>query len=347
MTDAKQYNILHVTLDRTLREPGAYVVTIPTGFAQNWDYADVAETKWLYIVTGDEENPDEFMPYDNVGVAISPRQGVYNKIGENFQLNFDYESIGVNQAMLIRMVDDATGVVCGTFSIDYTFTDDHLAVLNPFVLASDREVTAPGSYTLEFPMATFYRSSDSEYLPAFKFRYVIAENGATVEPATENVVADPASGSIVPRIDNITVTFPDFTRIERSNIVDQLNTEIKVVNAAGTVVSEGAVNHNQTGLAANTMQIKFDPAVVENGRYEIIFARRIFLLGEPDDHRFNEEFSINYSITEGSIETVAGDDGNAPARIYDLRGVRVDSADAPGVYIIVKADGTATKTVVR
>lgn len=174
-------------------------------------------------------------------------------------------------------------------------------------------------------------------MPAYKFRYVIAEN----------VVADPASGSIVPRIDNITVTFPDFTRIERSHIVDQLNTEIKVVNAAGTVVSEGAVNHNQTGLAANTMQIKFDPAVVENGRYEIIFARRIFLLGEPDDHRFNEEFSINYSITEGSIETVAGDDGNAPARIYDLRGVRVDSADAPGVYIIVKADGTATKTVVR
>ncbi len=583
MTDAKEYNILHVTLDRTLREPGAYVVTIPTGFAQNWDYADVAETKWLYIVTGDEENPDEFVPYDNVGVAISPRQGVYDKIGENFQLNFDYQSIGVNPAMLIRMIDDATGVVCGTFSIDYTFTDDHLAVLNQFVLASDREVTAPGSYTLEFPMGTFYRSSDSEDLPAFKFRYVvsetgeayrpdpaysvvypsdgstvrrlsrlvvtfpdygkagpalnsditvvdgmgkevatgiplatkekigqnqvavtfssditaegdyyvtmpegtflvgengakseqivlkytvkdnaydpedpdgpydnrgvtiypeqgrykslntftltfdcpktginfakmikvyndetgdifgtcgidyganmgreviadvipwmnvpgtytidfpqgtfydygtegepempaykfryvIAENGATVEPAAENVVADPASGSIVPRIDNITVTFPDFTRIERSHIVDQLNTEIKVVNAAGTVVSEGAVNHNQTGLAANTMQIKFDPAVVENGRYEIIFARRVFLLGEPDDHRFNEEFSISYSITEGSIETVAGDAGNAPARIYDLRGVRVDSADAPGVYIIVKADGTATKTVVR
>lgn len=260
MTDAKQYNILHVTLDRTLREPGAYVVTIPTGFAQNWDYADIAETKWLYIVTGDEENPDEFMPYDNVGVAISPRQGVYNKIGENFQLNFDYQSIGVNPAMLIRMVDDATGVVCGTFSIDYTFTDDHLAVLNQFVLASDREVTAPGSYTLEFPMGTFYRSSDSEDLPAFKFRYVVSETGEAYRPDPAYSVVYPSDGSTVRRLNRLVVTFPDY---EKAN--PALNSDITVVDGMGKEVATGIPLATKEKIGQNQVAVTFSSDITAEG----------------------------------------------------------------------------------
>ncbi|MCI5627678.1 MAG: hypothetical protein MR333_08745 [Porphyromonadaceae bacterium] len=45
VTDSKQYNVMHITLDRTIREPGTYVITVPTGFVQNWEYQDVAETK--------------------------------------------------------------------------------------------------------------------------------------------------------------------------------------------------------------------------------------------------------------------------------------------------------------
>lgn len=582
VTDSKQYNVMHITLDRTIREPGTYVITVPTGFAQNWEYEDVAETKWLYTVTGGGGGDVTFEPYENSGVAISPRQGVYNKIGEDFQLNFDYKSIGVNPAMLIRMVDDATGAVCGTFSIDYTFTDDRLAVLNQFVLRSDREVTAPGSYTLEFPDGTFYRSSDSEDIGAFNFRYVVSEDGAAftpdpaysfvypspdqsvrsldrltvtfpdyekaapsmngnikitdaagntvatglaisskegigqnqvavtfqpvitaegeytvtmdagtfsigesgvaskeiqlrytvkenafdpddpegpfdnrgvkiypeqgrykslntftltfdcektginfakmvtvyndetgeifgtcgvdyganfgkevtadvlpwmnvpgtytivfpqgtfydfgsedepempvykfryvidpdgavVTPVVENVTADPKSGSTVNSIETIRVTFPDYERVERSYIVDQLNMEIKVVDASGQTVSEGSVVQDHTDMITNTMQINFDPVVKEKGDYDVIFARRVFILGEEGEKRFNEEFKLHYNILQSSIDSITGAD-TVPAAVYTLQGVKVENAAAPGIYIVVGADGCARKIVVR
>lgn len=582
VTDSKQYNVMHITLDRTIREPGTYVITVPTGFAQNWEYEDVAETKWLYTVTGGGGGDVTFEPYENSGVAISPRQGVYNKIGEDFQLNFDYKSIGVNPAMLIRMVDDATGAVCGTFSIDYTFTDDRLAVLNQFVLRSDREVTAPGSYTLEFPDGTFYRSSDSEDIGAFNFRYVVSEDGAAftpdpaysfvypspdqsvrsldrltvtfpdyekaapsmngnikitdaagntvatglaisskegigqnqvavtfqpvitaegeytvtmdagtfsigesgvaskeiqlrytvkenafdpddpegpfdnrgvkiypeqgrykslntftltfdcektginfakmvtvyndetgeifgtcgidyganfgkevtadvfpwmnvpgtytivfpqgtfydfghadepempvykfryvidpdgtvVTPVAENVTADPKSGSTVSSIESIRVTFPDYERVERSYIVDQLNMEIKVVDASGQTVSEGSVVQDHTDMITNTMQINFDPVVKEKGDYDVIFARRVFILGEEGEKRFNEEFKLHYNILQSSIDSITGAD-TVPAAVYTLQGVKVENAAAPGIYIVVGADGCARKIVVR
>lgn len=581
-SDSKQYNIMHITLDRTIREPGTYVITVPTGFAQNWDYEDVPETKWLYTVKGGSGGEVTFEPYENSGVAISPRQGIYNKIGEDFQLNFDYKSIGVNPAMLIRMIDDQTGTVCGTFSIDYTFTEDRLAVLNQFVLRSDREVTAPGSYTLEFPDGTFYRSSDSEDIGAFKFRYVVKEDGsaftpdpaysfvypspeqsvrsldrltvtfpdyqtanasmngnikvtdaagntvatglavsskegigqnqvavtfqpvvtaegeytvtmdagtfsigesgvaskemvlrytvkenafdpddpegpfdnrgvriypeqgrykslntftltfdcektginfakmvtvyndetgeifgtcgvdyganfgkeviadvlpwmnvpgtytivfpqgtfydfgsedepempvykfryviepdgAVVTPVIENVTASPATGSEVSAISEVLLSFPDFTRIERSHIVDQLNKEIKVVDASGETVSEGIVVHDQTGLQPNSMKVRFDPEVKESGNYDVIFARRIFLLGEEGEKRFNEEFKLNYVIRQSSIDSIAAPDA-APSAIYTLQGVKVENATTPGIYIVVGADGTTGKLVVR
>lgn len=533
-------------------------------------------------MTGSGGGDVTFEPYENSGVAISPRQGVYNKIGEDFRLNFDYKSIGVNPAMLIRMVDDATGAVCGTFSIDYTFTDDRLAVLNQFVLRSDREVTAPGSYTLEFPDGTFYRSSDSEDIGAFKFRYVVSEDGsaftpdpaysfvypspeqsvrsldrltvtfpdyekaapsmngnikvtdtagntvatglaisskegigqnqvavtfqpvitaegeytvtmdagtfsigesgvaskeiqlrytvkenafdpddpegpfdnrgvkiypeqgrykslntftltfdcektginfakmvtvyndetgeifgtcgvdyganfgkevtadvlpwmnvpgtytivfpqgtfydfgseaepempvykfryvidpdgAVVTPVTENVTADPKTGSTVNSIESIRVTFPDYTRVERSYIVDQLNMEIKVVDASGQTVSEGSVVQDHTDVITNSMQINFDPVVKEKGDYDVIFARRVFILGEEGEKRFNEEFKLHYNILQSSIESITGADA-ATATIYTVQGVRVENVAAPGVYIFVAPDGATRKVVVR
>ncbi|MDD6314877.1 MAG: hypothetical protein PUA78_07750 [Porphyromonadaceae bacterium] len=533
-------------------------------------------------MTGSGGGDVTFEPYENSGVAISPRQGVYNKIGENFRLNFDYKSIGVNPAMLIRMVDDATGAVCGTFSIDYTFTDDRLAVLNQFVLRSDREVTAPGSYTLEFPDGTFYRSSDSEDIGAFKFRYVVSEDGsaftpdpaysfvypspeqsvrsldrltvtfpdyekaapsmngnikvtdiagntvatglaisskegigqnqvavtfqpvitaegeytvtmdagtfsigesgvaskeiqlrytvkekafdpddpegpfdnrgvkiypeqgrykslntftltfdcektginfakmvtvyndetgeifgtcgvdyganfgkevtadvlpwmnvpgtytivfpqgtfydfgseaepempvykfryvidpygAVVTPVTENVTADPKTGSTVNSIESIRVTFPDYTRVERSYIVDQLNMEIKVVDASGQTVSEGSVVQDHTDVITNSMQINFDPVVKEKGDYDVIFARRVFILGEEGEKRFNEEFKLHYNILQSSIDSITGAD-TVPAAVYTLQGVKVANPTTPGIYIVTGADGTTRKVVVR
>ena len=96
------------------------------------------------------------------------------------------------------------------------------------------------------------------------------------------------------------------------------------------------------------MQIKFDPAIGEIGNYDIVFARRVFLLGEEGGKRFNEEFKLNYSITESSITDVEADGTSGlPAAIYNLQGVRVDSAAAPGTYITVTPDGEARKIIVR
>lgn len=584
-TDDVDWNVLHLTLERTLRDPGTYVITVPEGAVYNFDYAPLPETKWLYTVTGAGDEPIEFKPYENIGVDISPRQGVYPKIGEDFRLNFDYPSIGANPAKMIRMIDDESGVVCGTFSIDYTFTDDSYAVLNQFVLKSDREVTAPGSYTLQFPDGTFYRSSDGEdigafnfryvvdekgqayvpdptysfvypssgttlrkierlvvtypdfetakpapgndvkvfdaignvvgtgtlldtkdrighnqveikfnpaitddgeytvaintgailvgannhpggaialeytvnknafdpadpngpydnrgvrispeqgtykslnsfiltfdckttgidyskqvyvrndetpdvnfgtcwvdyganfgsevtvdvlpymnvpgtytiyfphgtfydygqkpeepLMPAFKFRYKIEPDGEVVTPVAENVVADPATGSVVTSLDFINVTFPDFTKIDRNRIIDELNVEIQVLDSKGELVAEGLVNPVQTGLAPNTMQIKFDPEVVDGDDYTIIFARRVFLLGEEGDQRFNEEFKLNYKVAPAGVDMVENEGVASPASIYTLDGVRVDDIAVPGVYIIVNRDGTTRKATVR
>lgn len=578
--DNTSYNVLHVTLDRTLRDPGSYVITLPAGFLQDWDYNELPETKWLYTVTGGTPDNPDFKPYDNAGVCISPRQGVYNKIGEDFRLNFDYPSVGVNPAKMIRMFDDENGTVCGTFSIDYTFTDDGKAVLNQFVLRSDREITAPGSYTLEFPDGTFYTSADGEDMGGFKFRYAVAEDGAAytpdpsysfvtpssgstlrslssiivtfpdfdkirpavktdikvtdvsgavvatgmpvgaqdgvaknqmtvnfqpavtaegnytvtlagstfiigdngsasdeivlsytlkenaydpndpdgpydnrgvsiypeqgtyrslntftltfdcdktginyskmvkvyndetgaifgtcgidyganfgkevtvdvlpwmnvpgsytieflkgtfydygdpdepemptykfryiidpqgkvVTPVTENVTASPASGSTIGPLETLTVKFPDFTRIERSRTVDNLNVEIKVVDSKGEVVSEGAVNPSRGDLAPNEMQIQFNPTVIYTGEYDIVFARRIFLLGEEGDQRFNEDFTLHYSILGAAISTVGTDNPDAPAEYFNLQGIRV-SDPAPGTLLLRRLGNKVEKII--
>ncbi len=579
-TDPKQWNILQISLERTLREPGTYVITLPYGFVQDWDYAPLPESKWMFKVTGNDDSRIEFEPYVNHGADISPRQGIYNKIGEDFRLNFDYESIGVNNAKMIRMIDDETGVVCGTFSIDYTFTDDGLAVLNQFVLKSDREVSAPGSYTLQFPDGTFYRSSDNEdigafnfryvvseqgqvyapdpsysfvypssssavrqlerlvvtfpdfetarpslngnikafdatgkevgtgvalatkekigknqvpvifnpaitaegeytviisegsitvgengdtnskitlaynvnpkasdpsdpnspydnrgvtiypeqgcykslntflltfdcdktginfsnmikvyndetgevagtcgidygakfgkevtadvlpymnkpgtytivfpqgtfydygkedepEMPIYKFRYVIAPNGEVVNPVSETVLANPASGSELTSLKSIDISFPEFSKIERSHVVDQLNIEIKVVDKNGETVSEGILDQTQAGLSPNSMKVNFDPEVIAGGDYDILFARRVFILGEDNERRFNEDFSLRYSIKSSGVDSVVTDNEAAPT-IYTLSGARATETDRPGVYIIIDSQGKATKLV--
>lgn len=215
-------------------------------------------------MTGSGGGDVTFEPYENSGVAISPRQGVYNKIGEDFRLNFDYKSIGVNPAMLIRMVDDATGAVCGTFSIDYTFTDDRLAVLNQFVLRSDREVTAPGSYTLEFPDGTFYRSSDSEDIGAFKFRYVVSEDGLAFTPDPAYSFVYPSPEQSVRSLDRLTVTFPDYEKAAPS-----MNGNIKVTDTAGNTVATGLAISSKEGIGQNQVAVTFQPVITAEGEYTV------------------------------------------------------------------------------
>lgn len=577
--DRSKWNIVHVSLDQTIREPGNYVITFPEGFFQDWDYRPLPfETKLLYTVTGGTGEID-FKPYDNTGVCISPRQGIYNKIGEDFQLNFDYESVGYDNSKMLRMLDDETGECCGTFSVDYTF-DDGYAVLNQFVLKSDREVTAPGSYTLVCPDGAFYRSSDSEdiggfrfryvvdengqvytpdpsysfvnpssgrtlrelenlvvtfpdyeqarpslspnikvtnasgvevakgmpnasatklgtnqiavniqpaltaegeytvtitegsfivgengrknseiilhytlkenaydpddpegpydnrgvtiypeqgtykslntftltfdcdhtgidfskmvmvyndetgqiygtcgidyganfgkeviadvlpwmnkpgiytieflkgtfydygdpeepVMPAYKFRYIIDPNGQSVTPATENVVANPPSGSTIDPLKQLTVTFPDFVKIERNRTVDNLNVEIAVINEAGETVSVGLVNPNRTGLAPNEMQITFDPEVIYTNTYRIVFARRVFLLGAEGDQRYNEEFELIYKIIGLGIDTISSDDMNAPVEYFNLQGIRV--ADPQAGQLLMRRQGNKVEKIV-
>lgn len=244
---------------------------------------------------------------------------------------------------MVTVYNDETGEIFGTCGVDYgaNFGKEVTADVLPWM-------NVPGTYTIVFPQGTFYDfGSEAEpEMPVYKFRYVIDPDGAVVTPVTENVTADPKTGSTVNSIESIRVTFPDYTRVERSYIVDQLNMEIKVVDASGQTVSEGSVVQDHTDVITNSMQINFDPVVKEKGDYDVIFARRVFLLGEEGEKRFNEEFKPHYNILQSSIESITGADA-ATAAIYTVQGVRVENAAAPGVYIFVAPDGTTRKVVVR
>ena len=309
-TDDTDYKILHLTLQKTIREPGTYVITLPEGFVQDWDYNPLPETKWLYTVTGGGDQPDEFKPYDNIGVDISPRQGVYSKLGEDFRLNFDYPSIGVNNAKMIRMIDDETGAVCGTFSIDYTFTDDHLAVLNQFVLRSDREYTVPGSYTLEFPDGTFYRSSDSEDLGAFNFRYVITEDGQAFVPDPTYSFVYPASGTTMRELNRLVVTFPDFETAKPS-----LNSDIKVLDAQGNTVGTGIPQATKEKIGHNQVEVAFNPSITAEGEYTVSIGAGSLLVGE--NNHPSTAIALKYTIKDNAYDP--GD----PEGPYENRGVSI------------------------
>lgn len=338
-------NQVAVTFQPAVTADGEYTVSIGKGsllIGENGDSNNAIEVK--YTVSEHAFDPaDPKSPYDNRGVKIYPEQGTYKSIN-SFLLTFDCEKTGINYSPMVKVYDDETGDVFGTCWVDYgaNFGREVTADVLPYM-------NVPGVYTLVFPKGTFYEyGREDKYepeMPILKFRYIIDPAGKELTTQKENVTADPVSGSEVMSLKTINITFPDYSLVDRSHIVDNLNNEIEVKNVStGECVSVGAVNPSKSGLASNTMQIKFDPEVIEGGNYEIVFARRVFLLGEEGDRRFNEEFKLNYGIKTSGIATVDAD-ASAGVTIFTLDGVEVANANEPGVYIMIDSKGKARKLV--
>lgn len=323
------YTSLIITLDQTVTAAGTYVLDIPEGAF--YDYFVPSEplpaSKWLYIIEGSEE--PEFKPFENEGVVITPEQGKYTSL-ESFTLVFDIQMPAINYTKEITLVDNASGeVVANGKAIEG-------AMLNVMLIDLDKTVTAPGAYTLICPAGTFYdgASWDEEDLPEFKFAYLVAEDGTTIEPVADKyfVNPDPADGE-VKTLEKIIITYPDYSSV----YINRYCEEAITVTAEGSseIVATGAMSLEGAG---NEMTITFSEPIVDRGTYTVNIPKRAMTLGDMSQAKFSEPVELTYQVSgaDGIGSVIV--DINSDTELYNLQGIRVSNPVAGQVYLVRQAN---------
>lgn len=323
------YTSLIITLDQTVTAAGTYVLDIPEGAF--YDYFVPSEplpaSKWLYIIEGSEE--PEFKPFENEGVVITPEQGKYTSL-ESFTLVFDIQMPAINYTKEITLVDNASGEVVANGKA----TEG--AMLNVMLIDLDKAVTTPGAYTLICPAGTFYdgASWDEEDLPEFKFAYLVAEDGTTIEPVADKyfVNPDPADGE-VKTLEKIIITYPDYSSV----YINRYCEEAITVTAEGSseIVATGAMSLEGAG---NEMTITFSEPIVDRGTYTVNIPKRAMTLGDMSQAKFSEPVELTYQVSgaDGIGSVIV--DINSDTELYNLQGIRVSNPVAGQVYLVRQAN---------
>lgn len=323
------YTSLIITLDQTVTAAGTYVLDIPEGAF--YDYFVPSEplpaSKWLYIIEGSEE--PELKPFENEGVVITPEQGKYTSL-ESFTLVFDIQMPAINYTKEITLVDNASGEVVANGKA----TEG--AMLNVMLIDLDKAVTTPGAYTLICPAGTFYdgASWDEEDLPEFKFAYLVAEDGTTIEPVVDKyfVNPDPADGE-VKTLEKIIITYPDYSSV----YINRYCEEAITVTAEGSseIVATGAMSLEGAG---NEMTITFSEPIVDRGTYTVNIPKRAMTLGDMSQAKFSEPVELTYQVSgaDGIGSVIV--DINSDTELYNLQGIRVSNPVAGQVYLVRQAN---------
>lgn len=325
-------NVLTLTLTTPVTTTGEYKVVVPAG-AFSYLSGEETKTSAKFTFTVNVAGAaNEFTPIETVGVTVDPEQGVYAAL-QSFRLMFHSSYFPETNANYpIYLKNEVTGEnVAQLKGVDGTAVYDIYLNL-PEVL------TEEGHYILDIPEGAIYDYNDTDY-PAMQFRYWISKEGDVVIEE-ENVYTTPANGSTVAQIEDIVITFPDMTEVF-SNGPSQKDITVK----CGGEAVDAKFSFSISGVDQSDIKMIFNPALTEDGDYEISFPAQVFNLGVTQfETRWSNAFTLTYKV-DSSLKVEDVDvEGTSEAEIFTVEGIRVKEMQPGRIYIVVK-DGKASKVM--
>lgn len=283
--------------EEAITEAGTYNIVIPEGtfdYNYNWmmEEGDPSpEISFTLKIEGDTPpgpGPDEFTPIENQYYIITPEQG---KVGGIKTLTVEYErssllpeGYGSNKPTL---VNETSGETVAIFNVEEG------GGMRDVTLTLAETYTEAGTYLVRIPDQAICGSNDDDW-PAADFRYVIDPSIPVVVPQ-ENVNASPESGSSVKVLDKVLLTFPDVSEVyasgpEKDHVIVKYDGEATDIKATFEL--------NSSTMETGQIGLNFTPAITATGEYEIyVPARALSLSASTFDSRFNDEFTLTYTVT--------------------------------------------------
>lgn len=160
--------------EEEITEPGTYILIIPEGDlyvydTTEWEEVPFPETKWLYIVDGDEPGPT---PKPEPVYVVTPAEGNVASLSELYITVKDY-MLDPNTRAVVTLTDVASGAEVTTGKLDFIdvdeggFNDEETVKI---ILAA--KVTKAGQYLLTVPAGAI--SADwSISSPELKWTYTV------------------------------------------------------------------------------------------------------------------------------------------------------------------------------
>ncbi len=322
-------------------------IKAPLSSAVSYSYAvmayarsvDMGELSWVTSALSDEIQVTlaEDKP-QHEGVTINPAEGSVNSL-KDFELTFD------NYQFVDFAVDDYAGpakLINNDTKEEIIATVDYGTSLNKIDITLPEEVTEEGSYTLHIPSGKLYDGMDLDEtdLPEYNFSYTI---DGSVEPPVEepeNVVADPKSGSIVGKLNEIVLTF------YYDGSVYPTDTELSVTDdATGQAVA--TIEASTNNLEPNQIRLTLSNEITADGDYTIKCPKGAFVKGELAKAEKSNPFELHYTVDSASAISGATANGEAKETLRVNIGGQKVGKNSKGMTIIRYEDGSTKKVIVR
>lgn len=147
----------YADFDKPITEPGTYILVVPTGaFYEGYLDEDIPESRWRYVVAEDGENPVT----NPTQVIATPSEDTVLASLSQIILEFpDYQGVYYSSTKGTATVYDKDGNAVATLKDDYVSGLED----NKIALEVVPEITANGTYTVEFPARVFTLVGEQMY----------------------------------------------------------------------------------------------------------------------------------------------------------------------------------------
>lgn len=147
----------YADFDKPITEPGTYILVVPTGaFYEGYSDEDIPESRWRYVVAEDGENPVT----NPTQVIATPSEDTVLASLSQIILEFpDYQGVYYSSTEGTATVYDKDGNAVATLKDDYVSGLED----NKIALEVVPEITANGTYTVEFPARVFTLVGEQMY----------------------------------------------------------------------------------------------------------------------------------------------------------------------------------------
>lgn len=331
-------NIATITLDETVSVPETYNLYIPEKL---FTYTTVSGKK----LTNKENNFTYYIEPDSKGnMAILPAEGTYEEFVPftyttpagtestyTFMLVFPEEEKLTyalkGQVKLAPLNEDGTyDINSAVASFSAVKASDTELALRP-ISGADKPVSpAPGKYALVIP-ANLYMTTAGQRNGAYYFVYEVVPN--TNFPFT----IDPADGSHLPEIAEVTLTFE-----EGSTVHSAAKSYATLTNGLATYTMTGTIDVEKSNVIVYTLP----RAVKTQGNWTFRTPTDLTVDGR------SVSTIATYTVEADTfVEAVSVPEGNV--EVFTLTGVKVAEGTLSkltlpaGVYVAVDAEGNAVK----
>ncbi len=311
-----EYEIGRLVFDE-ITEPGTYQLWVAEGAFVDYETQSLSpEIRATYTVKG--EAPGWYSE-----IVLTPADGAEVGSLKNIDIQFLGTGDGLDDGLLSGA--NLATLTCGdnVYNVQYGVVTGDEYEIGRLVF---EEITEPGAYQLWVAEGAFVDYETQSPSPELRATYIVT--GSQDEPEyMQNYTIDPADGSEVTSISQITITFEAEDGIEVTPGIDPAEASI----VEGEVDEYGAQSITLARNDMNSGVITFEQ-ITEPGLYAVWVAEGVFY--DYETHAVNPEILIELTVKKAdgilSVEASAV----SPSAIYDLQGRKLSGKPASGIYII-------------